>query len=63
MGMAVMPVSSNTSRKAVCSGFSPGSTNPFGKANTTFGDDFLSEAAGAGSRWGSMTATIHPLAE
>src|SRR5437868_8376318 len=58
MGIAVMPVSSRTSRRAVWSGFSPGSTRPFGKANNTFCDfDRAPGEGGAASFWGSITAT------
>src|SRR5207253_7222000 len=54
-----MPVSSRTSRNAVCSGFSPRSTKPLGKANNTlWGFDVAARTASfcRSSFRGSITA-------
>src|SRR5690349_6338545 len=62
IGVATIPVSSRTSRKAALSAFSPGSTNPLGRQRTVL--DLGRTARGAVSgepagALGSSMAAIH----
>src|SRR6476646_11908025 len=61
MGEAVTPVSSRTSRTAVCSACSPASTRPLGRASTVSSVLRFDVGDFASSRRGSMTATQHFL--